>query len=145
MRSINSLCSLGRPETFYFARCFPFCRVTDVSVPSLCRERTRRDPSRMRDLVLHLRILLGYFRRTASERVSIASDLLSDPVKRALLSVKESHKSETERQKQTPCAVNQAFCHLAQGARLPSTFVTPRILVFVTRVSWRLVRTSEIC
>lgn len=98
----------------------------------------------MKDLVLHLRILPRYFRRTVSERVSIARDLLSDPVKRALLSVKESHKSETERQKQTPRAVNQAFCHLVQGDRLPSTFVTLRILVFVTRVSWTSVNQQDL-
>lgn len=60
--------------------------------------------------------------------LSIASDLLSDSVKRALLSVKGSHKSETVRQKQTPHAVNQAFCQLAQGTRLPATFLTPRTL-----------------
>lgn len=52
------------------------------------------------------------------QTVSIANDLLSDSVKRTLLSVKGSHKFETERQKQTPCTVNQAFCQLARGVRL---------------------------
>lgn len=77
------------------------------------------------------------------QTVSIASDLLSSSVKRALLSVKGSHKFETERQKQTPRAVNQAFCQLARGVRLPATFLTLCILVFVTGVSWASARLAE--
>lgn len=94
-------------------------------------------PWRIEDLLLCIfRVLPRYFSGARFPNgLSIASDLLSDSVKRALLSVKGSHKSETVRQKQTPHAVNQAFCQLAQGARLPATFLTPRILVFVIGVS----------
>lgn len=87
--------------------------------------------SGIEDLLLYISV---YYLDIFPDGLSIANDLLSDSVKRALLSVKGPHKSETVRQKQTPHAVNQAFCQLAQGARLPVTFLTPRIL-FVIGVS----------
>lgn len=88
--------------------------------------------------------ITSVFPAHGSQTISIARDLLLGSVKRALLSVKGSHKFETERNSRLG-TVNQAFCQLAQGARLPATFLTPCILVFVIRgkggeLGWRKVR-----
>ena len=86
---------------------------------------------------------LRYFRNAVSKSSQSRTIYYQISVKRALLSVKGSHKFETERQKQTLSTVNQAFCQLARGVRLPATFLTPRILVFVAGVSGASARFAE--